>query len=214
MANVNGTLYFRANDGTNGNELWRINATGQAEMVDDSVTGGGINPGSAGSDPTFLTVANATLYFQATDGTNGIELWRIDASGQAVIVEDGVVGGGIKTQVDANTIDIPLAGLTSLDVRGGEGDDSLILDFTNGNPIPPGGVNFDGGSGGMDSLTITGGSATEITHTFFSASDGQIVTTIDGGLHGELRRAGNRSPTTWPWTIACSTSRAALKRFR
>ena len=96
LTNVDGTLYFQANDGTNGHELWRINgSTGLAEMVEDAVPGGGINP-SSGSDPINLTDVNGTLYFRADDGTNGTELWRINASGVAEIVEDTETGGGIN----------------------------------------------------------------------------------------------------------------------
>ena len=95
LANVNGTLYFQADDGSNGNELWRINASGQAELVENAVPGGGINPGVSSSNPHYLTNVNGTLYFQADDGSNGSELWRINASGQAELVEDAVAGGGI-----------------------------------------------------------------------------------------------------------------------
>ena len=96
LTNVNGTLYFSAWDGTNGQELWRINSTGKAVMVEDAVPGGGINPGFYDSNPTNLTNVNGTLYFNAKDRTNGYELWRINASGQAVMVEDAVPGGGIR----------------------------------------------------------------------------------------------------------------------
>ena len=75
LTNVNGTLYFLADDGTNGQELWRINGSGVAEMVEDAVAGGGINPGSATSSPSLLRNVNGTLYFSADDGTNGRELY-------------------------------------------------------------------------------------------------------------------------------------------
>ena len=38
---------------------------------------------------------------------------------------------------------------------GGEGDDRLRIDFASGNPIPPGGIQFDG-SAGDDELIVTG----------------------------------------------------------
>ena len=96
VTNVNGTIYFRATDGTNGFELWRIDAFGTAEMVEDAVAGGGIRPGSTGSYPANLANANGTLYFSANDGTSNVELWRINASGKAELVEDSVAGGGIN----------------------------------------------------------------------------------------------------------------------
>lgn len=96
LTNVNGTLYFQANDGINGVELWRINASGRAEMVEDDMPGGGIAPGLTNSGPTYLTNVNGTLYFQANDGTNGVELWRVNAAGKAELVEDAVGGGGIR----------------------------------------------------------------------------------------------------------------------
>src|SRR5262249_57937372 len=46
LTDVNGTLYFSANDGTHGTELWKSNGTAAGTvMVKD------INPGSTGSDP-------------------------------------------------------------------------------------------------------------------------------------------------------------------
>lgn len=96
LIDVNGVLYFTASDGTNGRELWRINKLGVAEMVEDSVLGGGINPGGGHSDPEYMVNARGTLYFSATDGSNGREFWRIPASGVAELIEDPLPGGGIN----------------------------------------------------------------------------------------------------------------------
>jgi len=81
MTVAQGTLYFQANDGSNGVELWRINAFGLAVMVEDNIPGGGINPGSGNSSPSLLTNVNGTLFFSADDGyTNGLELWVLQSS--------------------------------------------------------------------------------------------------------------------------------------
>jgi uncharacterized delta-60 repeat protein len=72
MKVFNGALYFRANDGINGDELWRLDAnTTTPIMVAD------IFPGPSSSSPSQLTVAGNVLYFGATSAS-GFELWQYD----------------------------------------------------------------------------------------------------------------------------------------
>jgi ELWxxDGT repeat protein len=75
LTNVNGTLFFRAQDGTHGRELWASNGTAAGTfLVKD------ISPGASDSYPTYLTNVNGTLFFQANDGTHGVELWESNGS--------------------------------------------------------------------------------------------------------------------------------------
>jgi ELWxxDGT repeat protein len=53
----NGSLFFFANNGPNGHELYKTDALGNTTLVKDIV------PGSGGSSPKLLTVAGSSLYF-------------------------------------------------------------------------------------------------------------------------------------------------------
>jgi ELWxxDGT repeat protein len=80
-------LYFTANDGQTGNELWRYNPSNsnpRPERVADII------PGAIGSNPQDLTNISGRLFFRANnsfdrnnDGViddrdgNGIELWGL-----------------------------------------------------------------------------------------------------------------------------------------
>lgn len=68
-----GVLYFSANDGIHGRELWRTDGTASGTyMVVDIV------PGPASSMPAYLTTATpcGPLFFAAHNDDHGMELWR------------------------------------------------------------------------------------------------------------------------------------------
>lgn len=66
-------VYFSANDGTNGNELWRSQIFGTEPFTTTLVKD--INP-TGSSSPRVLTDVNGLLMFGATNGTNGREFWK------------------------------------------------------------------------------------------------------------------------------------------
>ena len=68
---VNGRLYFVADDGANGEELWTWTASGPSMAEELTVF-----PGATGSDPRDLVNFNNNLYFSATTAFNGNELFR------------------------------------------------------------------------------------------------------------------------------------------
>jgi ELWxxDGT repeat protein len=83
LINVNGSLYFSANDGVNGRELWKSNGTAAGTVMVKN-----INP-LGDSLPEGFTNVNGKLYFSADDGVNGRELWTSDGTTSGTImVED------------------------------------------------------------------------------------------------------------------------------
>jgi RNA polymerase sigma factor (sigma-70 family) len=86
LVKVNGALFFMANDGAHGWELWKSTPTANGPvtvMVKD------IYPGGKSSSPCYLTDVNGTLFFMADDGSHGFELWKSDGTeAGTVLVKD------------------------------------------------------------------------------------------------------------------------------
>lgn len=81
---VNGLVYFTADDGEHGRELWKSDGV-TAQLVQD------INPGASEGVPAFTKILHDTssLYFVATDGIHGYEPWKLDIStGRASMLLD------------------------------------------------------------------------------------------------------------------------------
>ncbi len=70
LINVNGTLFFAANNGVSGDELWKSNGTTAGTVLVRD-----IYPGSKSSYPRYMANMNGTLFF-AADTPNNLGLWR------------------------------------------------------------------------------------------------------------------------------------------
>ncbi len=129
----NGILFFMANDGVYGNELWKSDGTeGGTIRVKD------INPGAGGSFPRGFALVNGTIFFTANDGAHGYELWKSDGTENGtVLIRDIHPGNGHSSPnylVDANgTVffwaDDGVHGLELWKSDGTEGGTSMVKDI-------------------------------------------------------------------------------------
>ncbi|MCP4438369.1 MAG: hypothetical protein GY810_05440 [Aureispira sp.] len=79
----NNTLYFSADDGINGQELWMYDGINTTLVAD-------INP-NGNSSPSNYIVYKDSLYFVAEDSIHGKEFWKYNGS-QATLVADILPG--------------------------------------------------------------------------------------------------------------------------
>jgi ELWxxDGT repeat protein len=72
FTNVNGTLYFKFNDGVTGSEVWQSDGTANGTTIVKDIASG-----SNSSSPSNLTNLDGKLLFTANDGVTGNELYSI-----------------------------------------------------------------------------------------------------------------------------------------
>ena len=88
LVEVNGIIYFSANDGIHGQELWKSDGTAAGTVLVKDIV-----PGSDPSDPQNLTNVNGTLFFIAYHPTYGTELWKSDGTAAGTVLVKNIVSG-------------------------------------------------------------------------------------------------------------------------
>ena len=83
------TLYFSANDGVNGTELWKSDGTAAGTVLVKDI----FPSVSWSSSPRYLTAVGNTLFFSANDGVNGEELWRSDGTAAGTVLVKDIFPG-------------------------------------------------------------------------------------------------------------------------
>lgn len=85
-------LFFGATSPTIGRELWFVLRQSSLQSDLGSVD---IVPGSASSNPNGFASSGGTLpvYFQATDATNGAELWKSDGTASGTVLVTDICAG-------------------------------------------------------------------------------------------------------------------------
>ena len=81
LLEFNGRLFFTADDGVNGKELWVSDGTAKGTQLLLDINPGTRDDGSAySSNASGFTEFNDKLFFSADDGENGKELWVSDGT--------------------------------------------------------------------------------------------------------------------------------------
>lgn len=88
LTNVRGILFFSADDGIHGRELWKTDGTAVGTVLVEDIA-----PGSAGSGPESLTEVGGALFFSANDRTHGRELWTSDGTDLGTVLVRDIVQG-------------------------------------------------------------------------------------------------------------------------
>lgn len=102
-----------------------------------------------------------SLTIDGTGGDDDIQLFRN--------------GGNIQVTVNGNlAFDAPVANVPFLNINGLGGSDTLTVDFTNGDPVPAGGVSYDGGTGLSDAMVVTGYNVPNVTVTHTAVDTGTV----------------------------------------
>ena len=185
---VSGMLYFTADDGENGRELWISDGTADnTEMVVDLYGGTYSDDGETvanASDPQELTNVNGTLVFTATNDEAGRELWMSNGTVDGtVMIKDINPSDDAEAEKGSSPQELTAVGGTLL-FTADDGTTGRELWTTNGTEDGTVQVaDIADGAAGSDpaSLTVFGSTL------YFTANDGADGTELwktdgDGGV--------------------------------
>ena len=140
LTDFNGTLYFMADDGVNGFELFKAEHLSPLEYSATLVKD--IFPGDNSSYPTWFCVWNNILYFSANDGVNGKELWKSNGTTVGTVMVADIFPGedgseptgltGLGGSIVLFTADNGISGFELWKTNGTAAGTSLVKDICTG----------------------------------------------------------------------------------
>ena len=168
LVEFNGKLYFTANDGINGNELFVTDGTAEGTQLVTDLDPGSSNYGfSYSSYPRELTVAGDELFFTADNDEVGQELFKLEVIDATPVVitgsdrADNLVGSDRFEDIQA------LSGNDTVDSGGGNdtvdgGDGNDFITSNSGDDRLIGGNGNDTIESGDGADTLLGGNGADL----------------------------------------------------
>ncbi len=194
LTRVGNRVFFSADDGVHGNELWISDGLpkGVTRLVAD------ISPGVASSDPEELVSFEGSLIFSAVDGTvdpfHGRELWKSDGTEESTtILEDIRPGVGSSSPHKFKVVENALFFVADDGTRGNElwmtngvaGGTALVKDINS--EIP--GANSNPGQ-----VTSDPPNPPDPTQRFLAVVEGRLFFTAQDGVNGIQLWTSNGKP--------------------
>ena len=176
---VDGTLFFSADDGVNGRELWKSDGTADGTvMVKDIFTGSdayyyygyyyGDYPNAG--DPNQLTAVSGKLFFAATDETHGTELWMSDGTAEGTVLVKDIQAGTGSSLYGSNSLTEHQGRLLFTPEDDDHGKELWSTDGTE--------------AGTQIVKDINSGTVGGITSGYLTKHDGQVFFAADDGTNG------------------------------
>lgn len=164
-------LIFGRETDTHGHELWRSDGTQEGTVLLKD-----IRPGTAGSNPAYITEFGGAFYFSASDGIMGRELWRSDGTVEGTVLVRDIRSGSI-TSTPENITNVDGVAYFTCAGSTAAGIELWKSDGTEEGTVQVADIRLGGNSSAPMLLTSLGGMV------LYNATD---------GIHGrELWRSGN-----------------------
>ena len=157
FVNVNGILFFVADDGVHNYEVWKSDGTPAGTVMVKDIYN------SWDKLPTGLIKVGGTLFFAHTDGVNGVELWKSDGTAAGTVMVKNINGGADSSSPQDLTVFGDHLIFTAFDSAAGR--EPWISDGTGPGTVMLKDINPTGNSYAGDFAEVGG-------ELFFAADDG------------------------------------------